>query len=173
MKEKLVTIPNIITLSRLILIPFFIFNLVNNKTEIAIIIFAAIALSDALDGISARIMKQKTRIGALLDSTTDWLVFLSTLITFIIIKKYISFNIIIILIIAMGVSYLAKIIYVKKKKKTAPTIIGKITIAFAYITVIALLIDFKYKNLFLITIIALTYATMLNYIVKDVKLYIK
>ena len=130
-------------------------------------------IGDALDGLSARIMKQKTRIGALLDSTTDWLVILSTLITFLIIKKYISLNLIIVLLISMGVTCIAKSVYVKKKKKTSPTIIGKITIAFAYITVIALLINFAYKNLFLITITILAYATMLTYVIKDVKLFIR
>ena len=84
--EEIVTIPNIITLLRMLLIPFFILSLVYNKTEIAILLFGAIAMGDALDGLSARIMKQKTKIGALLDSTTDWLAILSTLITFLFIK---------------------------------------------------------------------------------------
>lgn len=171
--ENIITIPNIITLGRLLLVPFFILALVYNKTEIAVLLFGAIAISDALDGLSARIMKQKTKIGALLDSTTDWLVILSALITFLIIKKYLSLNIIIILLIPIIISSIAKSIYIKKKKKTSPTIIGKITIAFAYITTIALLINFAYKNIFLIAIILLAYATMSNYIIKDVKLFIR
>ena len=172
MKEEIITLPNIITLCRLLLLPFFIIILVYNKKEIAILLFAVIALSDALDGLSARITKQKTNIGAILDSTTDWLVILSTLVTFLIIKKYLSLDIIIILIIAMVGTYIAKSIYVKKKKKTSPTVIGKISIAFAYITTIALLIDFAYKDIFLAIMVLLAYATMLNYIVKDVKLFI-
>lgn len=171
-KENIFTIPNIITVFRLLLIPFFIIYLVRGKTEVAVLLFAAIALSDALDGLSARMMKQKTRIGALLDSTTDWLVILSALITFLIIKKYISLNLIIILLIPMVVSYVAKSIYVKKMKKTSPTIIGKITTAFAYITTIALLINFAYKNIFLIGVVVLAYSTMVVYIVKDVKIFI-
>ncbi len=171
--ENIITIPNIITLGRLLLVPFFILALVYNKTEIAVLLFGAIAISDALDGLSARITKQKTTIGALLDSTTDWLVILSTLITFLIIEKYLSLKIIIILLIPIIISSIAKSIYIKKKKKTSPTIIGKITIAFAYITTIALLINFAYKNIFLIAIILLAYATMSNYIIKDVKLFIR
>lgn len=171
--EKIITIPNIITLGRILLLPFFILSLVHNKIEFAVLLFGAIALSDALDGLSARIMKQKTKIGALLDSTTDWLVILSALITFLILKKYIPLNIIIILLVPIIVSLIAKSIYIKKKKRTSPTIIGKITFAFAYITVIVLLINFAYKNIFLIAIVILAYATMITHIVKDVKLFIR
>jgi len=171
--EKIITIPNIITLCRFIAIPFFVLSLVYNKIEIAVLLFAAIALSDALDGLSARITKQKTKIGALFDSTTDWLVIISSLITFLIIKKYIPLNIIILLLIPLIASLIAKSIYIKKTKKTNPTVIGKITYAFAYITIIALLINFAYKNLFLIAMIILAYATMLNYIIRDVKLFIR
>jgi cardiolipin synthase len=172
MKEKIITIPNAITLCRFLLIPFFIFALVNSKLEVAIMLFATIAMGDALDGISARIMKQKTKMGALFDSVTDWLVILSALITFLIIKKYLSLNLIIVLLIPIIITLLAKSIYVKKKKKTSPTIVGKITIAFAYITTIVLLIGFTYKNVFLTVMVLFAYATMFTYIIKDVKLFI-
>ncbi len=172
-KENIFTIPNIITVFRLLLIPFFISCLVRGKTEIAVLLFAAIALSDALDGLSARMMKQKTRIGALFDSITDWLVIIGALVTFLFIKRYLSANIIAILMMPIIVILIAKGIYVKKKKKTSPTIIGKITTAFAYITTVALLINFAYKDIFLIGIIVLAYATMVVYIVKDVKLFIE
>lgn len=170
--EEIITIPNIITLFRLLLLPFFIFALFYNKTEIAVLLFGAIALSDAFDGLSARIMKQKTRIGALLDSTTDWLVLLSSLVTFLLIKRYLPIKMIIVLLIPTAIGLITKAVYVKKGKKTSPTVIGKITFAFAYITVIALLINFAYKNIFLIAITILAYTTIATYIVKDVKLFI-
>ena len=172
MQEKIITIPNIITFCRLLLIPFFILTLVYNRIEIAILLFAAIALGDALDGLSARITKQKTRMGALFDSTTDWLVILSTLITFLFIKGYLSIGIIVIFLIPTIIGLIAKIIYIRKRKKTTPTIVGKITIAFAYITLLAVLMNFAYKDIFLILTTILAYATMLTYIVKDIKLFI-
>lgn len=171
--EEVITIPNIITLFRLLLLPFFIITLVYNKKEIAVLLFAAIAMSDALDGLSARITKQKTKIGALLDSTTDWLVILSTLITFLFIKGYLSIKLIIILFVPTIVGLVGKGIYIKKGKEISPTIIGKITIAFAYITTISFLINFAYKDIFVIIMIILAYATVINYIIKDVKLFIE
>ena len=173
MEEKIVTIPNIITLGRLLLVPFFIIMLAFNKVEIAVLLFTAIAMSDALDGISARMMKQKTKMGALLDSITDMVVLLSTLITFIFIKGYIQISKIIILLIPVGIGFIVKGVYVKKKNETSPTIIGKVAVALAYVTTIAFLIDFRYKNLFLIAVVLIAYATVATYIVKDVKLFIR
>ncbi len=171
--ESIITIPNIITFCRILLLPFFILALVHNKIGIAILLFAVIAISDALDGFSARIMKQKTNFGAFFDTTADCVVILSILITFLIIKKYISLNLIIFLIIPTVISYVAKNIYAKKKNETSPIIIGKITVALAYITVIVLLMDLAYKNIFLTVILLLAYTTMITYIAKIVKLYIK
>lgn len=170
--DKIITIPNIITLGRLLLTPFFIIALVYGKKEIAVLLFAAIALGDGLDGLSARIMKQKTRIGSLLDSVTDWLVILSVLITFIFIKTYLLISIIILFLIPAGIILVTKGIYIMKRKKIIPTVIGKVATAFAYITIITFLINFTYKNLFLITMVILAYATMFYYIIKDVKLFI-
>ena len=171
--ENIITIPNIITLSRILLLPFFIFALVHNETKIAILLFAVIAISDALDGLFARITKQKTNFRAFFDTTADCVVILSILITFLVIKKYISLNLIIFLIIPTVISYVAKNIYSKKKNETSPIIIGKITVALAYITVIVLLMDLAYKNIFIAVIVLLAYTTMITYIAKIVKLYIK
>lgn len=173
MQEKIITIPNIITLFRFLLIPFYILFLVHNKPEIAVLLFAAITISDVLDGLSARITKQKTRIGALFDSITDWVLLLSTLVALIFIRKYVTLNIIVVLIIPTIMGLILKVIYIRKKKNFSPTIIGKITFGFAYITVVAFLINFTYKGIFLITITILAYITMTTWIVRDVKIFIR
>ncbi len=168
--KKIFTIPNVITLGRLVLLPFFLFALCYNKTTLAILLFTAIALSDMLDGLSAKITKQETKIGSLLDSTTDLLILFSTLITLLFIKKYISIYMIIILIIPIIIISIAKLVYIKKRGDVSPTIIGKITVAFAYLTSIALLINFEYKTIFLIATTIFVYATMIAYIIKILRL---
>lgn len=172
-KEQIINIPNIITLFRLLLLPFFIITLIYDKIAIAVLLFGAMAISDALDGLSARIIKQKTNIGALLDGTTDSLVIISTLITVLLIGKYVSAKIIFILLIPAVIFIITRIIYFKKTKSMQHPIMGKITGAFAYITIIAFLINFTYKDIFLIIIIILAYITMLANIIEDVKLFIE
>ncbi|HZX45612.1 MAG TPA: CDP-alcohol phosphatidyltransferase family protein [Candidatus Nanoarchaeia archaeon] len=168
--EEIITIPNFITLFRIVCIPFFILSLVYNKDAWAVLIFAAMSLSDALDGISARLTNQKTKIGALLDTTADNLVVFSTLLTFTIIRGMIPFYITIALFVAFILCALAKIIYVKKGNSTNPTIMGKLAIAFAYLTGIAYLIDFQYKLVFSLILVFFAYATVATYLAKDIRL---
>lgn len=171
-KEKIVTIPNLITLTRLILLPFFVFFFIKGRMNDAVMVFVVIALSDLLDGVSARITKQKTRFGALFDTTMDGLVIFFPIVLSMFMKKYFPIGIMIIILAPLIVSSIAKAIYLKKTKKGASTIAGKISFALAYITVAVFLIDFAYKNVFLILTLIIAYISAINYIIKDVKLFI-
>ena len=67
-------IPNIVTLSRIFLIPVFVivFYLPGSWTYVAsAVIFALAALSDWLDGFLARRLKQTSAFGAFLDPVAD------------------------------------------------------------------------------------------------------
>ena len=68
------TLPNAIGFIRLALIPVFLVLALDSgdgRDPVATILFAAIAASDYLDGIVARITGQYSRLGALLDPLTD------------------------------------------------------------------------------------------------------
>ncbi len=67
-KENL---PNIITLIRIVLIPFFIAFLLYHNYEYALYIFIFAGLSDTLDGFLARKLRSFTEIGKLLDPIAD------------------------------------------------------------------------------------------------------
>ncbi|MFZ5569722.1 MAG: CDP-alcohol phosphatidyltransferase family protein [Thermodesulfobacteriota bacterium] len=72
-----VTIPNIITLIRLLLIPVFIITMQNHGFTWALSLFAVAAISDALDGFLARMLNQRTSIGAMIDPIADKLLVVS------------------------------------------------------------------------------------------------
>ncbi len=70
-KRKYITIPNILSLSRLVLLPI-LFILVNNKQEIAFVIcYAILGATDCFDGIIARKLNQTSELGKRLDSIAD------------------------------------------------------------------------------------------------------
>jgi cardiolipin synthase (CMP-forming) len=74
------TIPNAIGYVRLALIPVFLVLALSSgdgKSTAAVIVFAVIGWSDYLDGITARITGQYSRLGALLDPLTDRLLVIS------------------------------------------------------------------------------------------------
>lgn len=74
-------IPNILTLSRFVLIPFIIVSLVCNKYSIAFILLTISGLTDVLDGFIARKFNFITDFGKLIDPLADKATQLSILIT--------------------------------------------------------------------------------------------
>jgi cardiolipin synthase (CMP-forming) len=68
------TIPNAIGFARLALLPVFLylaFSSGDGSSTAAAVVFAVIAASDYLDGISARLTGQYSRLGALMDPVID------------------------------------------------------------------------------------------------------
>lgn len=75
---QLRTAPNQLTLLRLLFIPFIVITILDEHYRWALGLFVLAGLSDFLDGILARLLKQKTALGMLLDPIADKLL-LSTL----------------------------------------------------------------------------------------------
>ncbi|KPA14333.1 CDP-diacylglycerol--glycerol-3-phosphate 3-phosphatidyltransferase [Candidatus Magnetomorum sp. HK-1] len=65
------SIPNILTVIRILLTPVFVIAIIKNAHILALIIFAVAAITDALDGLIARYFNQKTELGAHLDPIAD------------------------------------------------------------------------------------------------------
>lgn len=65
------TIPNLITSIRIILAPIFIIYLLDEKFPSALIVFILAGVSDAADGLIARLFNQKSKLGTYLDPLAD------------------------------------------------------------------------------------------------------
>jgi cardiolipin synthase (CMP-forming) len=76
--RDLLTAPNQLTLLRMVFLPFIIIHLVSGRFFWALILFVLAGVSDGLDGLLARTLKQQTRIGQYLDPMADKLL-LSTM----------------------------------------------------------------------------------------------
>ncbi len=77
---RIVTIPNILSLIRLLLIPVFFVLLLTGHLAWALLLIAVSAVTDFVDGYVARHFNQITRLGQLLDPAADRLFILTTLI---------------------------------------------------------------------------------------------
>ncbi len=71
MIRQLRSTPNLITLLRLIFIPFIIINVIDGHYRWALVLFVLAGVSDGLDGTLARFLKQKTVLGQYLDPIAD------------------------------------------------------------------------------------------------------
>jgi len=65
------TLASHITIVRIVLIPLLVMALLYGHHVWALIIFISAAVSDAIDGVIARKMKQTTYVGAILDALAD------------------------------------------------------------------------------------------------------
>ena len=69
--SEILTAPNQLTLLRLVFLPFIIIKLVEGHYGWALALFVLAGLSDALDGLLARALKQQTVLGQYLDPIAD------------------------------------------------------------------------------------------------------
>ncbi len=69
--DQILTIPNLLSLIRFALIPFFIFFYLNDKNSAALIILLISTFSDVLDGYIARKTNSVTDLGKVLDPVAD------------------------------------------------------------------------------------------------------
>ena len=65
------SIPNIITLGRIILVPVIVWAIASSQMEIAFAIFVIAGISDAVDGFLAKRFNMTSELGALLDPLAD------------------------------------------------------------------------------------------------------
>lgn len=64
-------IPNILTILRLLLVPCFLGASIEGMYNVAFVIFVTAAITDILDGMLARRLNVRSRLGALLDPAAD------------------------------------------------------------------------------------------------------
>jgi cardiolipin synthase (CMP-forming) len=69
--SQLLTAPNQLTLLRMIFLPFIIINLLSGHHVASLVLFLLAGLSDGLDGLLARKLKQQTQLGQYLDPIAD------------------------------------------------------------------------------------------------------
>ena len=78
--QQLATVPNLLSLLRLALVPVFLILILNGQNWQAVVVLAIASITDFLDGYLARRLNQVTRIGQLLDPAADRLYIFSTLV---------------------------------------------------------------------------------------------
>lgn len=70
-ENRVLTVPNALSMLRLVLVPVFLVALAQGELVVALVVLAVSAVTDFLDGYIARRLGQVTRLGALLDPAAD------------------------------------------------------------------------------------------------------
>jgi len=66
-----VSIPNVITLGRILLVPIVVWAIASNQMEIAFALFVIAGVSDGVDGFLAKRFNMTSELGAMLDPLAD------------------------------------------------------------------------------------------------------
>ncbi|MEW1953506.1 CDP-alcohol phosphatidyltransferase family protein [Terrabacter sp. NPDC080008] len=78
--ERLLTIPNVLSVLRLVGVPFFLWAIVSEHDGLALLLLMVSGVTDYLDGKIARQFNMESRLGAFLDPIADRLYILTTLV---------------------------------------------------------------------------------------------
>jgi len=176
-KKSGMNLANKISVARIILIPFFIAAIVYARSDIALVFFILAIISDGVDGFIARTLKQKTKLGTILDPMADKLLLISAYICLSVtnnmpawlkLPPYVPIIVIsrdVIIVLGSVVVYL-----IRGDLKVAPSIAGKITTFFQMITIVSILVRFQYSFIIWNIAVALTLISGVDYIIKGSRL---
>ena len=134
------TAPNLLTLLRMCLAPFLVAEILEDRFGLSFILFIAAGLTDAMDGLLARVLKQRTALGQYLDPVADKLL-LSTLFLVLMHKGLIPTTVTVLVIGRdVGILLVAAILYAAVgKREFGPSIFGKANTA-AQVTAVAVVL---------------------------------
>jgi len=171
------SLANKITIARILLIPFFVACFIYYAPErdflriAALAIFAISMLTDAIDGYVARRYYQRTRLGTFLDPVADKLLIISAYICLSMVKvlpqefkipPWVSIVVIsrdILIVLGSVIIYM-----LIGKIEIKPSLIGKITTFSQMITIIVVLLKFKYSYIAWIAAVVFTTLSGLGYL---------
>jgi cardiolipin synthase (CMP-forming) len=71
LRSDIITVPNLLSIFRILLVPIFLWSLLKGMSLEALLIFFLAGLTDLLDGFTARVWHQRSKLGMVLDPAGD------------------------------------------------------------------------------------------------------
>ncbi len=175
-EDKYLTIPNILTVLRIIILPFVLYYIIIDMQGNRLIIFSLLGVqgaTDFLDGAVARKFKQVSSFGKILDPLVDKLTFDSVMLALI---KYEFPVFLAVLLITRDIVIIISGYFIFKKKNVIPVsnIWGKITTFSLVVYLISFIAGWEVmKNIFLYTLIVAICFSGISYAIYFIKLKIR
>jgi len=90
-QDRILNIPNILTLARIIITPFIVYAIIKHQPALALILMGIAGITDMLDGAIARYFNQRSTVGAVMDPLADKLMLISTIVSLYLIEQLPAF----------------------------------------------------------------------------------
>jgi len=134
--------PNLLTLARICLAPFLVMAVLEDRYVTGLALFVAAGLTDAFDGVLARLLEQRTALGQYLDPVADKLL-LSTLFVVLTHKGLIPARVTVLVFSRdVGILVVAAILYASVgRREFKPSILGKANTCAQIVAVAVVLLE--------------------------------
>lgn len=166
-------IPNLLTIFRISLVPVFVIFVIHNDLWRALIIFVLAGITDGLDGFIARLLNQRTVVGAYLDPIADKMLLMSAYIGLAfkdMLPGWLS-----VIVVSRDIIILAGIAIISlmgRGTEIHPSIASKFTTVFQILTIIIVLYPFPifYIRIFIPITAVLTILSGIQYMYRGIKI---
>jgi len=142
-EDSVFNLPNTLTLARILAVPLFLSLLVEGEHQLALLVFIAAGITDAVDGFVARMWNLRTELGAHLDPLADKLLVISAFITLGIMDLVPRPLLIVVIlrdVVILG-GFLMTAAVVGKAMEMAPSLWGKLTTFTQLLSITLVLVD--------------------------------
>lgn len=141
MSSQFWTAPNQLTLLRLIFIPFIVIYILENRYGIALALLVLAGLTDGLDGLLARRLRQRTRLGEYLDPVADKLLLSTLFLTLSLVSKMPWKITVLVFSRDIGILVTAAVLYATTSLRNfRPTFLGKANTTAQIVTIVMVLL---------------------------------
>jgi cardiolipin synthase len=125
-------VPNALTLLRILTVPAFLILLTSGRPGLALAVFVAGGVTDALDGAIARLTDTKTELGAILDPLADKLLLLSSFCVLAFMELVPNWLTVLVLFrdVFLLIGYFVLFVFTGEWIEVRPSVVGKVTTFF-------------------------------------------
>ena len=159
--HKVLNIPNLLTLFRIVLTPVIVFAVLSQQPKLALGLMVTAGVTDMLDGAIAKHFNQRTTVGAFMDPLADKLMLISCIVTLFLVGQVPLFLFLAVIfrdVIIMGGALAYEL--VTHRLEMRPSLISKATTMMQIVYVVAVLIQmaFPISALLVLVILWVTFA---------------
>ncbi|WP_232300545.1 CDP-alcohol phosphatidyltransferase family protein [Desulfonatronovibrio magnus] len=151
------TIPNVLTVLRIFITPAFVVAFFGENYVLALVLFITAGITDGLDGFLARVLNQRSRLGAMIDPLADKFLLLTAFVC-LGVQGWVPFWLIVVVftrdLIVIGGLFVLHLYGVNVKNKISPTMDSKLNTFFQITLLLVAMVAHTYAISGLLTLTA-------------------
>jgi cardiolipin synthase len=158
--------PNLLTLSRFLLIPIYLFSFFYVDAKVAFFVLLFAGLTDILDGYLARSKGLITQLGEMLDPLADKSMMLAVIISLLVVSLIPWQAAVAIMFRDIGLISGSVLFHIIEKKHLPSNFMGKATTFLFYLAIMLLIWENAYAVTFLWFVIVFSFITAILYLIE-------